>query len=111
VGAFGYADDHPLAAERWGSAAEYLALRAEALAAQVAPGTMWFIRASLLARMLDDGFDWIAYLHEHGAKVDAWTLDATQPGHIALARRLVAAGVDRITTNEAPGLEAALRSA
>ena len=99
VGAYGYRDDHPLSSRRWGSTAEYLAARAEALAAQAPPGIIWYIHARLLARVLDDGFDWIAFLHDRGDQVDAWTLDAEEPGHAALARRLVAARVDRITTN------------
>ncbi len=72
-GAYGYLDDHPLAIRRWGPAAAYLAARAEALCAQ-APGVgMWYIRARVLAHVLDDGFDWIGYLHGQGASdgVDA----------------------------------------
>lgn len=103
-GAYGYWDDHPLSAWRWGSAAEYLAARAEALYAQVPPGMIWYIHAGLLGKALDDGFDWIAYLHTFDAQVDAWTLDAHRPGHVALAQRLIAQGVDRITTNNAPAL-------
>jgi len=103
-GAYGYWDDHPLASRRWGSAAEYLAARAEALYAQVPPGMIWYIHAGLLGKALDDGFDWIAYLHTYNAQVDAWTLDAHRPEHVALARRLIAQGLDRITTNNAPAL-------
>ena len=62
IGAYGYLDDHALAADRWGTASEYLVARADALWAQ-APVSMWYIRATLLARMLADGFDWIADLH------------------------------------------------
>jgi hypothetical protein len=40
--------------------------------------------------------------------VDAWTLDPDRPGHVATARRLIAAGIDRITTNNAPALARAL---
>lgn len=59
VGAYGYRDDHPLAMIRWGSPADYLAARADALWAQVPiAGAVWYIRASLLAGMLEDGFDW-----------------------------------------------------
>ena len=104
VGAYGYADDHPLAARRWGSTSAYLAARAEALWVQAPMATAWYIRAPLLARMLDDGFDWIEFLHQRGALAVAWTLDPDQPHHLALARKLVDAGVDRITTNNAPGL-------
>ena len=103
-GAYGYWDDHPLASRRWGSAAEYLSARAEALYAQVPPDMIWYIHAGLLGKTLDDGFDWIAYLHTYDAQVDAWTLDAHRPEHVALARRLTAQGLDRITTNNAPAL-------
>jgi glycerophosphoryl diester phosphodiesterase len=104
IGAYGYRDDHPLASRVWGSPADYLAARAEALAVQVPPGVTWYLRASLLAHALDDGFDWIAYLHVRGAPVVAWTLDANQPHQVALARRLAGLGIDRITTNDAPRL-------
>jgi glycerophosphoryl diester phosphodiesterase len=72
VGAYGYQDDHPLSSRLWGSTADYLAARAEALDAQVPAGIMWYISAPLLARALDDGFDWIAYLHAQSTQVDAW---------------------------------------
>jgi len=71
---------------------------------------VWYIRALLLARALDDGFDWIAYLHTRSALVDAWTLDVDKTGHVELAQRLISAGVDCITTNDAPRLAAALDS-
>ena len=103
-GAYGYLDEHPLASRRWGSTADYLAARAEALWIQAPSDAIWYINARLLARALDDGFDWIADLHRRGAQVDAWTLDPDRPKHVALARRLAALGVDRITTNDAPAL-------
>jgi len=107
-GAYGYWDDHPLAARRWGPTAEYLAAHAEALWVQAPAHAVWYIHALLLERALDDGFDWIAYLHGRSTPVDAWTLDVGKAGHPALARRLAAAGVDRITTNDAPRLAAVL---
>lgn len=108
MGAYGYRDDHPLASRRWGPPAAYLAARAEALAAQAPAGGVWYIDAHLLARVLEDGFDWVGYLHTHGVQVTAWTLDPDRPGHLDLARRLIEVGVDRITTNDPPGLAAAL---
>jgi glycerophosphoryl diester phosphodiesterase len=108
VGAHGYHDDHPLALEAWGSATDYLAARAEILWSQLPFAAVWYIRAQLLARVLDDGFDWIARLHARGAEVAAWTLDPDQPHQLDLARQLAAAGVDRITTNDAAGLAAGL---
>jgi glycerophosphoryl diester phosphodiesterase len=107
-GVFGYLDEHPLAGQRWGSTAEYLAARAEALWAQAPPGSVWYINAWLLNQALDEGFDWIAYLHREGSHVDAWTLDPDGPGHLAVAQRLAAHGVDRITTNDVPGLARAM---
>lgn len=107
-GAYGYWDDHPLAGRVWGSAADYLAARADALWMQMPWAGVWYLRAALLARSLDDGFDWIAWLHARGAEVAAWTLDADRPHHLELARRLAAAGVDRITTNDPERMAAAL---
>jgi glycerophosphoryl diester phosphodiesterase len=107
IGAYGYLDEHPLALRVWGAPADYLAARAEALWAQ-APASMWYIRAALLARALDDGFDWIAWLRQRGASVTAWTFTPAHPHHIALAQQLVAAGAARLTTTDAPGLAAAL---
>lgn len=104
LGAYGYWDDHPLASRRWGSTAHYLAARAEALRVQAPVGALWYIAAPLLIQSLDDGFNWIAELHSQGAQVAAWTLDADHPEQVALARRLTALGVDRITTNDPPAL-------
>jgi glycerophosphoryl diester phosphodiesterase len=103
-GAYGYLDEHPLASQRWGSTADYLAARAEALWFQAPPDAFWYINARVLALALDDGFDWIADLHDRGAQVDAWTLDPDRPERVALAQRLATLGVDRITTNDAPAL-------
>jgi glycerophosphoryl diester phosphodiesterase len=107
-GAYGYWDDHPLAGERWGEPAAYLAVRAEALWQQPPTGAIWYIAARLLAQTLDDGFNWLSDLHSRGAQVAVWTLDADQPRQVALAQRLVALGVDRITTNDPPALARAL---
>ena len=103
-GAFGYWDEHPLASRRWGPAAHYLAARAEALWVQAPADSVWYIYAPLLARAMDDGFDWIADLHERGAQVATWTLDASNREQVALAYRLADLGVDRIVTNDAPAL-------
>ena len=110
-GAYGYWDDHPLSTRRWGSAAAYLAARAEALWNQAPAGAIWYIDAALLGQALDDGFDWVAHLHSLGAEVDAWTLDAHKPERVALANRLAAAGIDRITSNNAPALSQVLDAA
>ncbi len=107
TGAYGYLDDHPLATERWGTAQAYLEARAESLAAQVA-ASIWYVRAALLARMLADEFDLVGWLHRRGIAVAAWTLNPDQPHHIALARQMIALGVDRITSDDPAGLALAL---
>ncbi len=105
LGAHGYYDDHPLALSRRGSTADYLTLRAECLWRQAPAGTaVWYLHGRLVERSLDDGFDWVAWLHARGVAVDVWTLDAENPGHLEGARHLAALGVDRITTNDAPAL-------
>jgi hypothetical protein len=90
---------------------DFFAARAEALWAQAPPGSVWHISARLPLRALDEGFDWLDYLHRQGNQVDAWTLDPDRPGHLAAAQRLAAHGVDRITTNDAPALAQELEAA
>jgi glycerophosphoryl diester phosphodiesterase len=88
-----------------------LSARAEALWQQAPSDAIWHIPAITLDHGIKDGFDWIADLHRRGAEVDAWTLDTDRPEHIAIARRLIAAGFDRITTNDTLGMAAALDNA
>ena len=107
-GTYGYWDDHPLASLRWGDKSDYLAARAEALWAQSPTAGVWYIRATLLAQTLEDGFDWIADLHSRGAQITAWTLNVDRPPDVELAWRLAQAGVDRITTDNPPALAQAL---
>lgn len=108
IGAYGYRDDHPLSSHRWSPPSDYLEARAEALIAQSPLDVIWYIDMHLLAQSHEDGFEWITYLQERGYQVDAWTLDPDQQEQITLARRLVDAGIDRITTNDAPRLAKAL---
>jgi glycerophosphoryl diester phosphodiesterase len=110
TGDYGYLDDHPLAADRWGTSCEYLAARADVLWGQ-APLPMWYVRATLLARMLEDGFDWIDDLHRRGAQVTAWTLNPDKPHQLGLAAELIERGVDRIITDDADRLAEALGGA
>ena len=110
LGSYGYRDDHPLSSYKWGHIAEYLSARAEALYSQVPFNAVWFIRASLLAQVLADGFDWIGYLHAHGMQVGAWTLDAENPDQIELAQYLIDASIDRITTNDVQHLSNVLHT-
>jgi len=97
LGAFGYLDDHPLAAQKWGSLKDYFALRAEALQCQVPKDITWFINADLLSDALESGFNWIDTLKENGSKMDAWTIDLNRKD---LAKKFIAFGVDYITSND-----------
>lgn len=108
VGAYGLRDDHPLSAYQWGTLGDYLAARAAALLNQAPVGCEWFIRAQLLKLALDAGFDWIDFLHQHGSRVDAWTIDVSYPEQIQLAHFLVDHGLDALTTDAPAELAAQL---
>ena len=108
IGAYGLLDDHPLSAYQWGPPWKYLAARATALLAQVPDGCDWFIRAEVLKLALDTGFNWIAYLHQAGSKVDGWTINVDQLDQIELANQLVKQGIDALTTDSPSRLSAQL---
>jgi glycerophosphoryl diester phosphodiesterase len=111
LGAYGYWDDHPLAAERVWPAAEYLADRCATIAGLVPGISTVYISHRLLVQSLDDGFNWAEALHRRGIRLDAWTLDVGDPVAEANARRLLAAGVDLFTTNTPAALAALLAQA
>ncbi len=99
LGAYGYYDDHPLAAARVWTAAEYLRDRCESLMGLVPNVWALYVEHTLLTRSLADGFNWAEALHARGIQLDAWTVDVTDPVAAANAPRLLAAGVDLFTTN------------
>lgn len=111
VGAYGLRDDHPLSAYQWGPVGDYFAARGGALLTQVPEGCEWFIRGEVLRTALEAGFNWIEFLHQQGSKVDAWTIDVTQPEQVDLARSLVKHGVDELTTDSPVQLAQHLPSA
>jgi glycerophosphoryl diester phosphodiesterase len=98
-GAYGYWDDHPLAQTRHWPTAAYLSDRCGMLAGLVPGLSTFYISHSLLVQSLDDGFNWANALHQRQIKLDAWTLDTTNPRAVAHAKRLYEAGVDQYTTN------------
>ncbi len=110
VGAYGLRDDHPLSSYQWGPPGEYFAARAGALLVQAPEGCEWFIRAEILQMALDAGFNWIEFLHQNGSRVDAWTIDVTQPEQVRIAQSLVERGVDELTTDTPARLATLLRS-
>lgn len=112
VGAYGYRDTHPLARERLSTTAEYLRDRFGGIM-RLVPGVIEaHVRVGMFERMLDDGVADIAgVFHSLGMKVDVWTLDATTPDWRDRLARIVAAGVDIVTTNTARELAASARRA
>ncbi len=108
LGAYGYYDDHPLATREIWSKAVYLADRCGALIGLVPKVSTFYVDHKLLARSLDDGFNWAEALHAGGIKCDAWTLDVGDPLAEANAKRLLKAGVDQFTSNTPLALGALL---
>ena len=99
MGAYGYLDDHPLAARRDLPTSRYLAIRAEMLL-DLLPGIeVFYLYHHVISRSFDDGFDWPEACHSRGIKLDAWTLDLDREGMAERVRRLAHAGIDMVTTN------------
>ncbi len=98
-GAYGYYDDHPLGQARLMATAEYLRDRFESLTGQVPDVSVFYLDYRLIAQSLTDGFNWAEACHAAGIKLDAWTMDVTNPAAVEQAPRLLEAGVDLFTTN------------
>jgi glycerophosphoryl diester phosphodiesterase len=108
TGAYGYWDDHPLAVMRFFSVQDYLLDRCELFMNLVSGLSTFYISHRLLAQSLNDGFNWAEVLHTRGIKLDAWTLDVTDPVAVRNAAALLKAGVDLFTTNTPRELAALL---
>ncbi len=86
------------------SAAEFEALAASMLAH--APGAATFyLHIPLVLQGLEAGVDLIALAKAAGAKVDAWPLEPEDDRASETLARLIAAGVDQITTDSPLALE------
>jgi glycerophosphoryl diester phosphodiesterase len=108
MGAYGYRDDHPMAFGKTETTLEYLTERWNLVLQQQRWAKEYFLSYLLVLQMLDDGYDVIAFLHEQGIGVTAWTPDYRGPDSLRILDRLAAAGVDRITTNTTNAWEVAL---
>lgn len=102
LGAYGYRDAHPLARERIVPTADYLRDRFGGIM-RLVPGVIEaHVRVGMFERMLDDGVADVAEIfHSLGLKLDVWTLDADAPRWRERLARVVASGVDIVTTNTA----------
>jgi glycerophosphoryl diester phosphodiesterase len=107
VSAYGYHDAHPLAYRRTVSAGEYLRERLEGLLRLVPGIRELHVNLALFEEMLLDGLDVSRIVHEAGALIDVWTLDAGTPQWHERLERALAAGVDIVTTNTPRDLAAA----
>jgi glycerophosphoryl diester phosphodiesterase len=110
TGAYGYRDDHPLAAQRWGPTVAYLAERCTEMLRLVPTASTFYCRHSFLIRSLQEGFSWAQTLHQAGKRLDAWTLDADQSQAVENARILAHTGCDQITSNTPLALAALINS-
>ena len=107
MGAYGYRDAHPLARERISTTSDYLRDRLGGIMRLVPGVSEAHLRVGMLEHVLDDGVADIAEIfHSLGMKLDVWTLDAGTPGWRERFARVVAAGVDIVTTNTARQLAA-----
>jgi glycerophosphoryl diester phosphodiesterase len=108
-GAYGYRDAHPLARERLSTTADYLRDRFSGIM-RLVPGVLEaHLRAEMFDRMLNDEVDVAEIFHSLGVKVDVWTVDAGTSRWRERLARIVASGVDIVTTNTARALAAAAR--
>jgi glycerophosphoryl diester phosphodiesterase len=108
TGAYGYLDDHPLAARRHGPTADYLRDRFGALLRLVPGSRALHLRLTAFERMLDDGLTHLAdRVHATGQELDVWTLNAGAANWRERLMRAVAAGADIVTTDTAAALAAA----
>ena len=109
MGAYGYWDDHPLGLARIWQTADYLRDRCGMLLGLVHKVNAFYVRHHLLARSLEDGFNWAEMLHQAGVQLDAWTVDADNPSAMENLQALVDSGVDMLTTNTPLSLAATLK--
>jgi hypothetical protein len=99
LGAYGYYDDHILATRAAMSTADYLADRCECLLGLVKDVSVFYLDYKLIAQSLQDGFNWANPLHANGIRLDAWTMDVTNPMAVEKTAPLMHAGVDLFTSN------------
>jgi glycerophosphoryl diester phosphodiesterase len=102
MGAYGYRDDHPLAFGRTEATCDYLEQRMAMLMLQTPGASEYFLSYRLVCQMLDDGFNVAEWLHERDMGANVWTPDHHGEESVRMLERLIALGIDRVTTNTAP---------
>ena len=66
-----------------------------------------YLEYRLVLASLASGYDMVAGLHAGGKEIDAWTFDVASPDSPADLARLIASGVDQISSNDAIALQVA----
>lgn len=110
LGAYGYYDDHLLAIHSHWPAAEYLRDRCETFIGLVPDVSVFYLEHHLIAQSLRDGFNWAEALKQRGIKLDAWTMDVTNPAALENLSPLREAGVSLFTSNTPQALSTLLRA-
>ncbi len=108
LGAYGYHDDHILAAQSLLNPAAYLEERCDLLYRSIPNVSTWYVNYRLIMQCLADGFNMADWLHRVDIKLAAWTLDADQPSILKVLSLLKSCGVDQYTTNTPRALAAML---
>lgn len=72
-----------------------------------AEASIIYLDYRIVLSSLTSGYDMIDSLHAGGKIVDAWTFDIASPSSLTDLSRLIASGVDQISTNDTIALEAA----
>jgi glycerophosphoryl diester phosphodiesterase len=103
----GYDPCHSEAAGKLATAQDFTGFVTDALAASPR-AEMIYLHYPLVLRADDAGFDIVAAFHAHGRRIDAYTIRDAAPANLAVVERLLALGVDQITTDDPEGLAAAL---
>ncbi len=103
----GYDPCHMGAIDRLHASRDYTGFVADALAASP-DAELIYLDHALVFFAEADGFDLVAAFHDANRRIDAYTIRRADPQGIASARRLLALGVDQITTDDPQAMAAGL---
>ena len=105
--AVGHDPCHGESVARLRATADFAGFIADGLAEAPAASVIYLAHEIVAAADLA-GFDMIGACHAEGKRVDAWTIQRVTPSSLARCERLIALGVDQITTDDPDGLATAL---
>jgi glycerophosphoryl diester phosphodiesterase len=100
---------HQGALERLAQSRDFAGFVATAIA-DAPKAEMIYLAYPMVLAADDAGFDVVGAFHDHGRRVDAYTLKHADLAMLPIVRRLLALKVDQITTDDAEGLAALLEA-